>query len=137
MTDSTHAYLCNQLQAALSDAPGGEKAWVPLRRSTVLACIDALEGASSAVALMDELRSLLNRAQWGAQTEQEPRQQDASAPACARDRDEWNALPLTLRTDLIRRAMEGERIGWLPDPRTWARHYPDACAATNGATNHA
>lgn len=135
MTDSTHAYLCNQLRAALSDAPGGEKAWVPLRRSTVLACIDALEGASSAVALMDELRSLLNRAQWGAQAEPEPRQEDASERPFARNRDEWNVLPLTLRTDLIRRAMEGERIGWLPDPRTWARHYPDAQAQANGAAH--
>ena len=35
MSDNPCVYLCAQLQAALSDSPGGEKAWVPLRRSTV------------------------------------------------------------------------------------------------------
>ena len=40
MSDNPCIYLCAQLSAALSDSPGGEKAWVPLRRSTVLACVE-------------------------------------------------------------------------------------------------
>lgn len=146
MSDATHAYLCNQLHAALSDSPGGEKAWVPLRRSTVLACIEALEDASSAVVLMDELRALLNRAQWGAESAQDSSPQDTQLPpftvgpplSGAADRDEWNTLTPNQRVVLIRYALDGERIGWLPDPRTWARHYPAAFAASNnGAAAHA
>ena len=42
MIMSDFAYLLKQLQNALDDSPGGEKAWVPLRRSLVIACKVAL-----------------------------------------------------------------------------------------------
>ena len=123
MNDNTNAYLCKQLQAALDDAPGGEKAWVPLRRSLVQACIDELHAAGAAVALMDELRALLERAKW---TGSKPMQADVPDSGGAVDREHWHELPFEARTDLIRRAVNGKPVGWLPSRRAWARHYPAA-----------
>lgn len=163
MTDSTHAYLCSQLQAALSDAPGGEKAWVPLRRSTVLACIEALEGASTAVALMDELRSLLNRAQWGAQAEPTDTNETTCDCAACRELEQtvslrelpesasvdnqatagneistWRTMDRQQRIECIQVALKhGERPAWMPDKRTWQRHYPEAFTVNNNGANHA
>lgn len=149
MTDSTHAYLCNQLQAALSDAPGGEKAWVPLRRSTVLACIDALEGASSAVALMDELRTLLNRAQWIAEPacdcaackelESVVSLRESPEPLInGENYDEpstWQTMNRQQRVECIQTAMKhNEKPAWMPDKRTWRRHYPEAFVASNNGS---
>lgn len=45
MSDNPYSYLCAQLRAALSDSPGGEKAWVPLRRGLVAACAEQLQNA--------------------------------------------------------------------------------------------
>ncbi len=160
MTDA-YNYCCTQLRAALSDAPGGEKAWVPLRRSTVLACIEALEGAGTAVALMDELRGLLNRARWGAQAETTDTNEATCDCAACRELEQtvslreltepdnadnqatagneptiWLAMDRQQRIECIQVALKhGERPAWMLDKRTWMRHYPEAFARPNGGTH--
>ena len=48
MSDNPYLYFRAQLLHALSDAPGGEKAWVPLRRGLVAALADVLQDAAAA-----------------------------------------------------------------------------------------
>lgn len=59
MSDNPCIYLCAQLSAALSDSPGGEKAWVPLRRSTVLACVEQLQNAAATDDLLQWLQGYM------------------------------------------------------------------------------
>ena len=59
MSDNPCIYLCAQLSAALSDSPGGEKAWVPLRRSTVLACVEQLQNAAATDDLLGWLEAYM------------------------------------------------------------------------------
>ena len=47
MSDNPYLYFRAQLLHALSDAPGGEKAWVPLRRGLVVALADVLRDATT------------------------------------------------------------------------------------------
>ena len=47
MSDNPYPYFRAQLLHALSDAPGGEKAWVPLRRGLVVALADVLRDATT------------------------------------------------------------------------------------------
>ena len=47
MSDNPYPYFRVQLLHALSDAPGGEKAWVPLRRGLVVALADVLRDATT------------------------------------------------------------------------------------------
>lgn len=127
MTDA-YNYCCTQLRAALDESPGGEKAWVPLRRSLVQACIDNLILAGDAVALMGELRALLDRALITP---------DALAQAEAvRVDDIWASLSRAERVEEIRKAREtGDCPAYLPAKRTWMRHYPEAFARPNGGTH--
>ena len=59
MTDNPYPYLCAQLQSALSDSPGGEKAWVPLRRGLVQACAEAMRDATTADDLLQWLEAYM------------------------------------------------------------------------------
>ena len=59
MSATAYAYLCNQLRAALSDSPGGEKAWVPLRRGLVAACAEQLQNAVATDDLLQWLQSYM------------------------------------------------------------------------------
>lgn len=77
MPDNPYRYLCAQLSAALDDAPGGGKAWVPLRRSLAQACLEYLQLAAGSHDLLCELRPALDRI-LPAQPEQA---QDAGANA--------------------------------------------------------
>lgn len=119
MSDNAYNYCCTQLQAALSDAPGGEKAWVPLRRSLVQTCLNNLSAAGAAIALMDELSVLLDQARVVA---------NMATGMVVPPRDEtWNELDRNGRVEAIRRAHEtGIVPPYLPAPNTWRRHYPEA-----------
>jgi len=55
VSDNAYTYLCTQLRAALSDPPGGEKAWVPLRRGLVVACVEHMQQAVAADDLLQWL----------------------------------------------------------------------------------
>ena len=59
MSDNPCIYLCAQLSAALSDSPGGEKAWVPLRRGLVLACAEQLQNAAATDDLLGWLEAYM------------------------------------------------------------------------------
>ena len=59
MPDNPYSYLCAQLSAALSDSPGGEKAWVPLRRGLVLACAEQLQNAAATDDLLGWLETYM------------------------------------------------------------------------------
>ena len=59
MSDNPCIYLCAQLSAALSDSPGGEKAWVPLRRGLVQACVEAMRDATTADDLLQWLEAYM------------------------------------------------------------------------------
>jgi hypothetical protein len=59
MSDNSCIYLCAQLRAALSDSPGGEKAWVPLRRGLVLACVEQLQNAAATDDLLQWLQGYM------------------------------------------------------------------------------
>lgn len=59
MSDNPCIYLCAQLSAALSDSPGGEKAWVPLRRGLVLACAEQLQNAAATDDLLQWLQGYM------------------------------------------------------------------------------
>ena len=59
MSDNPCVYLCAQLSAALSDSPGGEKAWVPLRRGLVLACAEQLQNAAATDDLLGWLETYM------------------------------------------------------------------------------
>ena len=59
MPDNPYSYLCAQLSAALSDSPGGEKAWVPLRRGLVLACAEQLQNAAATDDLLQWLQGYM------------------------------------------------------------------------------
>ena len=125
MSDNAYNYCCTQLQAALDDAPGGEKSWVPLRRSLVQACLNNLRAAGESVALMDELRSLLEQAQWKAHTV-------ARLEVPIRE-ETWGSLDRNGRIEAIRSAVQtGVCPDWLPDRRAWRRHYPEAFASNGG-----
>ena len=56
---SVYTYLCDQLRAALSDSPGGEKAWVPLRRSLVVACVEYMQRANATDDLLQWLQAYM------------------------------------------------------------------------------
>ena len=60
MSDNNYQYLCANLKAAIDDAPGGEKAWVPLRRSLALACLEQLQADAATRDLLSELRHAVN-----------------------------------------------------------------------------
>ena len=60
MSDNNYHYLCANLKAAIDDAPGGEKAWVPLRRSLALACLEQLQADAATRDLLSELRHAVN-----------------------------------------------------------------------------
>lgn len=59
MSDNPYPYFRVQLLHALNDAPGGEKAWVPLRRGLVAALAAALQDATTADDLLGWLEAYM------------------------------------------------------------------------------
>lgn len=131
MTESNaYLYLSEKLDAALADAPGGEKAWVPVRRGLALAVRDHLRQAAQMYLLLAELRAALGCI-VGAQEEDTAQAVPAVHAVLEVDIEQsaWESTPRPERVELIRRALKnGAAHQRLPDRKTWKRHYPEAFA---------
>lgn len=142
-----YAYMAAQVSKVLDDAPGGEKAWVPMRRALVVAILEHLQYAEGIelriITARGVIDNLLRPADVAAvldtnllepepavaeskTTELEPVQ--VSPPS----REWWIGLSRAEKVATIRKAWAaGERLPGMPDRRTWKRHYPEAFYVTD------
>ena len=129
----SYNYLARQLRLALDDAPGGEKAWVPLRRSLAVAILEHLENGEFL-----QVRLAWGRAMMVNLLDENPKpalpdiaQNESAQPSAAAKPipSPWQGMDRQERIAAIRAARyAGASFSWLPDKRTWRRHYPEAFA---------
>lgn len=155
----SYNYLARQLRLAMDDAPGGEKAWVPIRRSLAAAILAHLEQAEFVVAQAEPTRNMLRNVVEAlkpviAAVEPElinlldvphTTESPCDCSACkelekivtlrelpAQVCDEpatWETMNRQRRVECIQTAVKhNETPAWMPDKRTWRRHYPEAFA---------
>ena len=135
---SERDYLSIQLRAALDDAPGGEKAWVPIRRSLAVAIAEHLEATVSAGDQMEYARRVLRGL---LETDFMPDVLRGAEPAAAtepravgNETEVWLQMDHEQRVEEIRHAVTtGEVPPYLPDKRVWRRWYPEAFAVNGEA----
>ena len=140
-TSESYNYVARQLRVAVEDAPGGEKAWVPIRRSLAVTILEHLEDAAWVQTRLAWGRAMMTNLLDPTFRPQPPAPQDDVAydvvgDACAfKALDEptpWKDMNRQLRIRAIQDALTfGETPEWMPDKRTWRRHYPEAFT-TNG-----
>ena len=128
---SDYRYLITQLEGALSDSPGGEKAWVPIRRCLVTAILEQLQQAEANESYATQMQNVFDRMKIieqsapKAATENKPQQ--TVEPQTFYGRGLWDRLDRTQRIEAIRLALlTGNRPKGMPDRRVWKRHYPEA-----------